>query len=260
MHVTRYPNHVEIANNGSVLRVFSEAGAAGGYMREDGESIVLSPSEWTGFISMVNPGRLPGELNSADAGRLEVLMSEWRRNGSVRTLEDRLRDFFVKRSMSFERTFRAYNPKREPQLGMCAVLNIDFDDETATVSNGFVRTVCDLKVLVLMQGIGRFDHTLWAELSGRERRMWTEISGKKEEDWKGREVFEGDIVDILHADGDDTEKNAVEEVIIYDMRTIPDLSGGSRYWEFKVVGDLFRGRLCDPYKGIKNDALLQPER
>ncbi|MFW9880739.1 MAG: YopX family protein, partial [Candidatus Thorarchaeota archaeon] len=44
----------------------------------------------------------------------------------------------------------------------------------------------------LMQFIGLYDNTKFEELTEKEKKEW--LKNNKKEDWKGKEIYEGDIV------------------------------------------------------------------
>ena len=49
--------------------------------------------------------------------------------------------------------------------------------------------------IILMQSTGLHDNTKFEDLSEEEQEEWLE-SGKTADEWQGREIFEGDIVNI----------------------------------------------------------------
>jgi len=71
--------------------------------------------------------------------------------------------------MAKEVELRAYWPTRIPQLGMCRVIELNFEDKSAAISNGIVRVFPSLGEIILM-----------------------EYTGAK--DKKDKKVFDGDIV------------------------------------------------------------------
>ena len=78
------------------------------------------------------------------------------------------------------------------------VLTIDFLNKTVEITQtGIVWFEADkvrsLEDVVLMQSTGLHDSTKFEELSEEEQLEWLE-SGNTEEDWKGREIFQGDVV------------------------------------------------------------------
>lgn len=62
--------------------------------------------------------------------------------------------------------------------------------------------------IILMQSTGLHDNTKFKDLSNEEQEEWLE-SGKTADDWKGREIFEGDIVEYL--DGEFSYKGVVTQ-------------------------------------------------
>lgn len=52
---------------------------------------------------------------------------------------------------------------------------------------------------IIQQWTGEYDTTTWEELSDEERER-REERGEKKEDWKGRRIYEGDIVEYTDMD------------------------------------------------------------
>ena len=63
---------------------------------------------------------------------------------------------------------------------------------------------------ILMQSTGLHDNTNFKNLSEKEQVEWFE-SGKTADEWKGREIFEGNIVEIVY-DGE-----PFTGVVVYDL-------------------------------------------
>ncbi|MCJ1993786.1 hypothetical protein GYN24_04235 [Lactococcus piscium] len=63
---------------------------------------------------------------------------------------------------------------------------------------------------ILMQSTGLHDSTKFEDLLEEEQEEWLE-SGNTAEEWKGREIFEGDIVEIIY-DGE-----TFTGVVVYDL-------------------------------------------
>jgi hypothetical protein len=53
---------------------------------------------------------------------------------------------------------RAYWKDRKPQLGMCSVKEINFEDNNACISNGSVRVFPNLDEIIIMHKTGEKDH------------------------------------------------------------------------------------------------------
>lgn len=56
--------------------------------------------------------------------------------------------------MSVEFEYRAYWPNRKPQLGMCLVLAINWEDNEAVITNGIVRVYPKISEIILMRYTG----------------------------------------------------------------------------------------------------------
>ena len=64
--------------------------------------------------------------------------------------------------------------------------------------------------IILMQSTGLYDNTKFEDLSEEEQEEWLE-SGKTADEWQGREVFEGDIVEIIY------DWEPFTGVVVYDL-------------------------------------------
>lgn len=58
-----------------------------------------------------------------------------------------------------------------------------------------------VKAETVGQYIGLHDNTKWEVLTEEERAEWLQISGKVPSEWKGREIYQGDVVGFIDADG-----------------------------------------------------------
>ena len=61
-----------------------------------------------------------------------------------------------------------------------------------------------------MQFTGLYDNTKFKDLSEEEQKEWLE-SGKTADEWQGRDVFEGDIVEIIY------DWEPFTGVVVYDL-------------------------------------------
>ena len=77
---------------------------------------------------------------------------------------------------------------------MHEVVSIDFRDWRVYYEAYGLRNYWN-KNVVLMQSTGLHDSTKFEDLSEEEQEEWLE-SGKTADEWQGREVFEGDIVNV----------------------------------------------------------------
>lgn len=59
----------------------------------------------------------------------------------------------------------------------------------------FVDKVCTAEEIIIEQYTGLKDSTTWEDLTNEEREKWLS-DGNKKEDWKGKEIYEGDILEI----------------------------------------------------------------
>ena len=75
---------------------------------------------------------------------------------------------------------------------MHEVVSIDFSDWRVYYEAYGLRNYWN-KNVVLMQSTGLHDNTKFEDLSEKEQVEWLEF-GKSADEWKGREMFEGDIV------------------------------------------------------------------
>ena len=87
------------------------------------------------------------------------------------------------------------------------VKSIFFDNEVAKVNDDDFYL---FENIILMQSTGLHDDTKFKDLSNEEQEEWLE-SCNTAEDWKGREIFEGGIVEIIY-DGE-----TFTGVVVYDL-------------------------------------------
>lgn len=92
---------------------------------------------------------------------------------------------------------------------MHEVVAIDFKDWRVYYEAYGLRNYWN-KNIVLMQSTGLYDNTKFKNLSNEEQEEWLE-SGKITDEWQGREIFEGDIVEIIY-DGE-----TFTGVVVYDL-------------------------------------------
>lgn len=102
--------------------------------------------------------------------------------------------------------------------------------------------------IILMQSTGLHDNTKFEDLSEEEQEEWLE-SGKTPDEWQGREIFEGDIVNInttfrnpMTGSGTLTLNKNFEVIFVNGMFTIEGSSMGIgkdlKY--LTVVGDVYK--------------------
>lgn len=84
---------------------------------------------------------------------------------------------------------------------------IFFETEVVKVTdNNFYQ----FEEVYLMQSTGAHDDTKFEDLKLKEKIEWLK-SGKTEKDWKGREIFEGDIVKSIY------DSEIFTGVVVYDL-------------------------------------------
>ena len=102
--------------------------------------------------------------------------------------------------------------------------------------------------IILMQSTGLLDNTKFEDLSEEEQEEWLE-SGKTSDEWQGREIFEGDIVNInttfrnpMTGSGTLTLNKNFEVIFVNGMFTIEGSSMGIekdlKY--LTVIGDMYK--------------------
>lgn len=84
------------------------------------------------------------------------------------------------------------------------VMENSFDGVFTSETLPALRQDCEL-----MQYTGLKDSTQFNELTKEEQEDW--LKGNKQEDWKGKEIFEGDIVDIQFDEGYSDDYIEIEE-------------------------------------------------
>lgn len=78
---------------------------------------------------------------------------------------------------------------------MIPVYQIDFNNGIINSESAW-RTEIEY---ILEQFTGLHDSTTWKELTEQERKDWT-MKGHMPSEWRGREVYEGDIVEFINID------------------------------------------------------------
>lgn len=73
------------------------------------------------------------------------------------------------------------------------ILDIDFYRKRVNLSGGG-RDFWRLDEVIILQFTGLKDNTKWEELTEKERAEWVQIEGNFPSDWKGREIYEGDLL------------------------------------------------------------------
>ena len=100
--------------------------------------------------------------------------------------------------------FRAFLKDTKKIVGVAAIF---FDNEVIKTENDDFYQFEDI---ILMQSTGLHDNTKFKDLSNEEQEEWLE-SGKTADEWQGKEVFQGDIVEIIY-DGE-----SFIGVVVYDL-------------------------------------------
>lgn len=101
---------------------------------------------------------------------------------------------------------------------------------------------CDLIITKdftnLMQSTGIYDATKWKELSPEKKSEW--LKENKIQDWKGVEIFEGDVTEIKHG-----KDNYSYGVVNYLQNLAGYERGGTSLGSYqkktKVVGNIYEG-------------------
>jgi hypothetical protein len=70
--------------------------------------------------------------------------------------------------------------------------------------------------IISEQYTGLKDNTKWEQLTEKERETWTK-SGKMPSEWKGREIFEGDII---HLWSDFYQKDISRAIIFWNVKNM----------------------------------------
>ena len=102
--------------------------------------------------------------------------------------------------------FRVWDPMAKT---MHEVVAIDFKDWRVYYEAYGLRSYWNNNS-VLMQSTGLHDNTKFKDLSVEEQEDWLE-SGKTADEWQGREIFEGDIVEIIY------DSEPFTGVVVYDL-------------------------------------------
>ena len=106
---------------------------------------------------------------------------------------------------------RVWDKKRSEMINLIAInfhKYIPMDDLICSCNDGPITR--NFQDVVLMQSTGLHDDTKFEDLSEEEQEEWLE-SGKTADEWQGREIFKGDIVEIIY-DGE-----LFTGVVVYDL-------------------------------------------
>ena len=87
------------------------------------------------------------------------------------------------------------------------IKNIFFEIRVVTTNDNEFHKFEDI---ILMQSTGLHDNTRFKDLSNEEQEEWLE-SGKTADEWQGKEIFQGTIVEIVY-DGE-----SFTGVVVYDL-------------------------------------------
>lgn len=125
--------------------------------------------------------------------------------------------------------FRAWNKKWKRMIDN-VLANLDiviwtFDADNSTTEWDYLSD--DIKV---MQFTGLFDNTKFEELTTHEQNEW--LQHNKQEDWKGKEIYEGDLF--------------VKEVLMYQDGE--NRSHGTYWLICKCIVTFNCGKFCGEYK------------
>ena len=145
--------------------------------------------------------------------------------------------------------FRVWDKKRSEMINLIAInfhKYIAMDDLICSCNDGPITR--NFQDVVLMQSTGLHDDTKFEDLSEEEQEEWLE-SGKSADEWQGREIFEGDIVNKnttfrnpMTGSGTLTLNKNFEVIFVNGMFTTEGSSMGIgkdlKY--LTVVGDVYR--------------------
>lgn len=148
-----------------------------------------------------------------------------------------------------ELKFRAFH---KPSKKMFDVGMIDFAEkkiyEFYRYSSLNYGKIYGLKNCELMQYTGLKDSTQFNELTKEEQEDW--LKGNKQEDWKGKEIFEGDIIQDINDNnslkyGEDNNLSSVEFYngsfgisVIFDGAFVPLYPYDVDVFKFKILGNI----------------------
>ena len=99
----------------------------------------------------------------------------------------------------------------------------------------------------LMQYTGLKDSTKWKDLTEEERTQWIK-GGNRPSEWKGKKVYEGDIVDYLCAEYHDPEISSTPDIIdsgqgeIYYLKYSYEIKGAEfppDCYELRIIGNIY---------------------
>ena len=145
--------------------------------------------------------------------------------------------------------FRVWDKKRSEMINLIAInfhKYIPMDDLICSCNDGPITR--NFQDVVLMQSTGLHDSTKFEDLSEEEQEEWLK-SGKSADEWQGREIFEGDIVNKnttfrnpMTGSGTLTLNKNFEVIFVNGMFTTEGSSMGIgkdlKY--LTVVGDVYR--------------------
>lgn len=100
--------------------------------------------------------------------------------------------------------FRAFLKDTKKIVDVASIFFIN--EVIKTENNDFYQ----FEDIILMQSTGLHDDTNFKDLSEKEQEEWLE-SGKSADEWQGREIFEGDIVEIIY------DWKPFTGVVVYDL-------------------------------------------
>lgn len=96
----------------------------------------------------------------------------------------------------------------------------------------------------VMQYTGLCDSTKWEELSEEEKKKFLSErnfkTGRKNtvEDWRGREIYEGDILNVIYSDRQG-ECHHAKNYVLDDLRNTSIIGWLDYANELKIVGNIF---------------------
>lgn len=98
--------------------------------------------------------------------------------------------------MSGEIKFRFYCPGHGITKGISLQELLREADVITSDGTNIIGSISNDPMISIMRFTGLYDATTWEELTENERSQWTR-GGNMSSEWKGKEIYEGDIIDTF---------------------------------------------------------------